>query len=47
LAVFGIDAQTACLGQTGDWRVIGSGKVTVYRQDGWQVYQPGETIEGK
>ena len=45
LAVFGIDAQTACLGGPGNWRVTGSGKVTVYRQNGWQIYQPGETIE--
>ncbi len=47
LSVFGIDAQTGCLGRPGDWRVIGSGKVTIYRQDGWQIYQPGDTIEGK
>ena len=46
LTVFGIDAQTGCLGAPGNWRVIGSGKVTVYRQTGWQIYQPGETIEG-
>ena len=46
LAVFGIDAQTACLGAPGHWRVTGSGKVTVYRPDGWQIYQPGETIGG-
>ena len=46
LTVFGIDAQTGCLGVPGSWRVIGSGKVTVYRQTGWQIYQPGEIIEG-
>ena len=46
LTVFGIDAQTACLGEPGNWRVIGSGKVTVYRQSGWQVYNSGETIQG-
>ena len=45
LSVFGIDAQTGCLGHSGDWRVIGAGKVTVYRQDGWRVYQAGETIK--
>ncbi len=45
LTVLGIDAQTGCLGQPGDWRVIGSGKVTVYRPAGWQIYQTGETIE--
>ena len=46
LTVFGIDAQTGCLGVPGNWRVIGSGKVTVYQQTGWQIYQPGEIIEG-
>lgn len=46
LTIFGIDAQTACLGRAGLWRVAGYGKVTTYRQDGWRVYQPGETIEG-
>ena len=46
LTVFGIDAQTACLGEPGNWRVIGSGKVTVYRQSGWHVYNCGETIQG-
>ncbi|MDE2844866.1 MAG: Type 1 glutamine amidotransferase-like domain-containing protein [Chloroflexota bacterium] len=45
LVVFGIDAQTACLGLPGEWKVIGHGKATVYRQGGWQVYQPGETIK--
>ena len=47
LTIFGIDAQTGCLGAPGNWRVIGSGKVTVYRQDGWQIYQSGETIEAR
>ena len=45
LVIFGIDAQTACLGQPGEWKVIGHGKATVYRQDGWRVYQSGETIQ--
>ena len=44
LTALGIDAQTGCLGQTGNWKVIGSGKVTVYRQSGWRIYQAGETI---
>ena len=46
LQIFGIDAQTGCLGKPGQWRVTGHGKVVVYRQDGWHVYQPGETIDG-
>ena len=40
----GIDAQTGCLGHPGNWRVVGSGKVTVYRPEGWQIYQAGEAI---
>ena len=45
LTVLGIDAQTACLGSAGDWRVIGHGQVTVYRREGWKQYQAGETFE--
>ena len=44
LTALGIDAQTGCLGQPGNWRVIGSGKVTVYWPEGWQVYPAGETF---
>ena len=44
LTVLGIDVQTGCLGQPGDWRVVGSGQVTVYRPDGWQVHRAGEII---
>ena len=44
LTVLGIDAQTGCLGAPGNWRVVGAGKVTVYRQDGWQVYEAGQTF---
>ncbi len=44
VTVLGIGAQTGALGQPGHWRVTGHGKVTVYRADGWQVCQAGETI---
>ena len=44
LTVLGIDAQTACLGSGGDWRVTGHGKVTVYRPDGWRQFEAGETF---
>ena len=44
LTVLGIDAQTACLGSEGNWRVTGHGKVTVYRQEGWQQFEAGETF---
>ena len=44
LTVLGIDAQTACLGSGGDWRVTGHGKVTVYRPGGWRQFEAGETF---
>ena len=44
LTILGIDAQTACLGGPGHWKVIGHGKVTAYRPEGWQVYQAGESF---
>ena len=31
LIVLGIDARSGCLGSPGNWKAIGSGKVTVYR----------------
>lgn len=44
LIVLGIDAQTGVLGPPGRWRVVGHGKVTVYRAGDWQVYGAGEVI---
>lgn len=44
LTVLGIDARTGCLGQPGSWRVVGSGKVTVYRGSDWQAYNSGESL---
>ena len=44
LTVLGIDARTGCLGQPGSWRVVGSGKVTVYRGSDWTVYASGESL---
>ena len=43
LTVLGVDARAGCLGNLGNWRVVGSGNVTVYR-DGWQVFNPGESL---
>ena len=43
LTVLGVDARAGCLGNPGNWRVVGSGNVTVYR-DGWQVFNPGESL---
>lgn len=44
LTVLGIDARTGCLGRPGSWRVVGSGKVTVYRGAEWAVLGPGERL---
>ena len=45
LTILGIDAQTACLGNGYEWRVTGHGKVTVYRPQGWEQFQPGEIFK--
>ena len=44
LTVLGIDARTGCLGRPGSWRVVGSGKVTVYQGANWQVYESGAQL---
>lgn len=44
LIVLGIDARTGCLGRPGSWRVVGSGKVTVYQGNKWAVYNSGESL---
>lgn len=44
LTVLGIDARSGCLGGPGNWRVVGSGKVTVYQGSDWAVYQSGESL---
>jgi cyanophycinase len=44
LIVLGIDARSGCLGSPGNWKAIGSGKVTVYRGADWQVYQSGQML---
>lgn len=46
LTVLGVDARTGCLGKPGNWRVVGSGKVTVYSGSEWAVYQSGDTLPG-
>ena len=40
----GIDARTGVIGGPGDWRVTGSGKVTVYRGDDFTVFGAGERL---
>ena len=41
LTILGIDARTGCIGQSGNWRVVGFGKVTKYDQSGWSIYESG------
>ena len=44
LTVLGVDARTGCLGRPGSWRVVGSGKVTVYRGAEWAVFGSGARL---
>ena len=44
VTVLGIDARTGCLGRPGNWRVVGSGRVTVYQGGNWQVYPSGTAL---
>ena len=46
LTVLGIDARTGCLGRPGSWRVVGSGRVTVYQGASRQVYDSGAHLPG-
>ncbi len=39
--VLGIDAQSGCVTQKGQWEVLGEGGVTVYRRDGWRLHVAG------
>ena len=45
ITVLGIDARTGCLGQSGSWRVVGSGEVTVYQGDKWQIFNSGDSLK--
>ncbi len=44
ITALGIDARAGCLGRPGNWRVVGSGNVTVYQGGKWQVYPPGADL---
>ncbi len=46
LTILGIDARSGCLGSPGNWKAIGSGKVTVYRGSDWAVYESGQMLPG-
>ena len=44
LVVLGIDAKTACVGGPTEWRVLGAGKVTLYRCGGWRRFASGDAF---
>ena len=44
LTFLGIDARTGCLGTPGKWRVVGSGRVTVYQGTEWQTFNAGDKL---
>ncbi|MDA0263435.1 MAG: Type 1 glutamine amidotransferase-like domain-containing protein [Chloroflexi bacterium] len=44
LTFLGIDARTGCLGTPDSWRVVGSGRVTVYQGSKWQVFEAGDML---
>ena len=44
LTFLGIDARTGCLGRPGNWRVVGSGRVTVYQGSEWQIFDSGDKL---
>ncbi len=44
LIFLGIDARTGCLGRPGNWRVVGSGRVTVYQGSEWQIFDSGDKL---
>jgi cyanophycinase len=44
LTFLGIDARTGCLGTPGNWRVVGSGRVTVYQGAEWQIFNEGDKL---
>ena len=44
LKVLGIDARTCCFGAPGNWKVLGSGKVTVYQNGSWTTFNSGDSL---
>lgn len=44
LTYLGIDARTGCLGNPGNWRVVGFGRVTVYQGSDWQIFNAGDQL---
>ena len=44
LLVLGIDAMAGVSSGRGDWRVVGEGSVTAYRDGGYETYGAGEVV---
>ena len=44
LVVLGIDAKTCCLGEPGNWTVMGVGNVTVYQDGLWTTFSAGSSL---
>ncbi|MBC8279597.1 MAG: Type 1 glutamine amidotransferase-like domain-containing protein [Chloroflexi bacterium] len=44
LTFLGIDARTGVLGVPDNWRVVGSGRVTVYQGSEWQIFNSGDQL---
>ena len=44
LTFLGIDARTGVLGLPDNWRVVGSGRVTVYQGSEWQIFNSGDRL---
>ena len=44
LTFLGIDARTGVLGIPDNWRVVGSGRVTVYQGSEWQIFNTGDAL---
>ena len=44
VTAFGIDGATACIGTPGNWKALGHGNVTVYKNGEWRRYSSGEAI---
>ena len=42
IVLLGIDEHTGMLSEGGKWRVLGSGAVTVYQEEGMDVYENGQ-----
>ena len=44
IVVLGIDGKSACLGGPVEWKALGAGGVTVYREGEWHRYTSGEVF---